>query len=197
MDMQSFEAKERHLYGLLAQEVKDILDLLRFKCINEDTESLGFEIPCFIGEAPVIAFLAITEQRIELSAQWEGRPTKTHYLLRGGFVNLPVLQEGLQVLEAAWKTVLEMPAEPEMAGRDWDQEVKEALKGIRFLRESRIKMLDEMEKKLQAIHGTPNPQYLEVAVSCGVDIKVVSKEDQEGQQAEHAAAMQRMEEDAL
>jgi hypothetical protein len=195
MDMQSFEAKERHLSSLLAQEVKDLLDLLRFKCINKDTDCLGFEIPCFVGEAPVIAFLAITEQRIELSAQWEGRPTRTHYLLRGGFVNLPMLQEGLQVLETVWETVLETPADPEVMGKDWDQEVKESLMAIRILRERRVKMLTEMEKKLQQIHGTPK---VEGAVGCGLDIKMVSKEEQEKQMAEQAALMQRIEEeDAL
>lgn len=195
MDMQSFEAKERNLSNLLAQDVKDILDLLRFKCVNKDTDTLGFEIPCFIGEVPVIAFLAITEQRIELSAQWEGRPARTHYLLRGGFVNLPVLQEGLQILEAIWRIVIEMPAEPEMMGKNWDQEVKEALRAIRLLRENRIKMLSQMEETAEAIHGTPRPQADNGAqTTCGVDITVVSKE----KQAEHAALMQQIEEeDAL
>jgi hypothetical protein len=191
MDMQSFEAKERHLSSLLAQEVKDLLDLLRFKCINKDTDCLGFEIPCFVGEAPVIAFLAITEQRIELSAQWEGRPTRTHYLLSGGFVNLPMLQEGLQVLETVWKTVLETPVDPEVMGKDWDQEVKESLMAIRILRERRVKMLTEMEKKLQAIDGTTEPHAVKGAIGCGLDIKMVTK-------AEQAALMQRIEEeDAL
>lgn len=191
MDMQSFEAKERHLSSLLAQEVKDLLDILRFKCINKDTDCLGFEIPCFVGEAPVIAFLAITEQRIELSAQWEGRPTRTHYLLRGGFVNLPVLQEGLQVLVTVWKTVLELPADPEVMGKDWDQEVKESLMAIRILRERRVKMLKEMEMKLQEIDGTTEPHAVKGAIGCGLDIKMVTK-------AEQAVIMQRMEEeDAL
>lgn len=191
MDMQSFEAKERHLSSLLAQEVKDLLDLLRFKCINKDTDCLGFEIPCFVGEASVIAFLAITEQRIELSAQWEGRPTRTHYLLRGGFVNLPVLQEGLQVLETVWKTVLESPADPEVMGKDWDQEVKESLMAIRILREGRVKMLTEMEKKLLEIGGTTEPHAVKGAIGCGLDIKMVTK-------AEQAALMQRIvEEDVL
>ncbi len=188
MDMQSFEAKERHLSSLLAQEVKDLLDLLRFKCINKDTDCLGFEIPCFVGEASVIAFLAITEQRIELSAQWEGRPTRTHYLLRGGFVNLPMLQEGLQVLEIVWKTVLETPADPEVMEKDWDQEVKESLMAIRILRERRVKMLTEMEKKLQAIDGTTDPHAVKGAIGCGLDIKMVTK-------AEQAALMQRIEEE--
>lgn len=178
MDMQSFEAKERHLSSLLAQEVKDLLDLLRFKCINKDTDCLGFEIPCFVGEAPVIAFLAITEQRIELSAQWEGRPTRTHYLLRGGFVNLPVLQEGLQVLETVWKTVLESPVDPEVMGKDWDQEVKESLMAIRILRERRVKMLTEMEKKLQEIDGTTEPHAMDGAIGCGLDIKMVTEAEQ-------------------
>ncbi len=191
MDMQSFEAKERHLSNLLAQEVKDLLDLLRFKCINKDTDCLGFEIPCFVGESPVIAFLAITEQRIELSAQWEGRPTRTHYLLRGGFVNLPMLQEGLQVLETVWETVLETPADPEVIGKDWDQEVKDSLVAIRVLRERRVRMLTEMEKKLQQIDGTTEPHALDGAIGCGLDIIMASK-------AEQAAIMQRIEEeDAL
>ncbi|NPV63737.1 MAG: hypothetical protein HPY61_14130 [Methanotrichaceae archaeon] len=191
MDMQSFEAKERHLSSLLAQEVKDLLDLLRFKCINKDTDCLGFEIPCFVGEASVIAFLAITEQRIELSAQWEGRPTRTHYLLRGGFVNLPVLQEGLQVLETAWKTVLESPADPEVMGKDWDQEVKGSLMAIRILRERRVKMLTEMEKKFLEIDGTTEHHAVKGAIGCGFDIKMVTK-------AEQAALMQRTEkEDVL
>ncbi len=191
MDMQSFEAKERNLSNLLAQEVKDILDLLRFKCLNRDTDTLGFEVPCFVGEAPVIAFLAITEQRIELSAQWEDRPARTHYLLRGGFVNLPVLQEGLQILEAIWETIIKMPAEPEMLEKDWDREIKDALRDIRLLRESRIKMLSQMEKTAEAIHGTPRPRADNgCQTTCGVDITVRTKADKE-----YVAAMQRIEEE--
>jgi len=195
MDVVGFEAKEKHLSGLLSQEIVDLLSVMRFKCINKDSECLGFELPLFVEDYPVIAFVAVTEQRIEFSAQWESRPLRTHYLLRAGFVNLPLLQEGLKVLEAAWKTVLEMPADEEMADRDWDQEIKEALKGIRLLRQDRVKMLKEMEEKPQAIHGTPKPHVVEGAVGCGLDIKVVTKDEQAV--AEQVELMQRIEEEQI
>jgi len=48
MDVVGFEAKEKHLSGLLSQEIVDLLSIMRFKCINKDSECLGFELPLFV-----------------------------------------------------------------------------------------------------------------------------------------------------
>lgn len=190
MDMEGFGAKERNLSGLLSQEVVDLLHLMRFKCINKDTDCLGYEIPCFVGDAPVIVFMAITEQRIEFSAKWEDRPLRSHYLLRAGFVNLPLLGEALLVLEAVWKIVISSPAEPGM-DKDWDREIKDGLRWLRQIREDRVKMITETTE--EGIHGKPTPAADNGArMTCGVDIKVVSKED-----AEMARAMQEIEEEQI
>jgi len=139
MDMHSLVAKEKNLSGMLCQEVMEALHALRFKCVNKDTDTLGYSVPVFIGETPVVVFVATTEQGVELSAQWPDRPVKTHYLLRAGFVNFSMMKEGLQVLEALWKIIIKEPANPDMINRDWDQEIKETISGLRALREDRLK----------------------------------------------------------
>jgi len=193
MEMQNLVPKEKNLSGMLCQEVMEILHALRFKCENKDTDSLGFTVPIFIGLTPVVTFIATTEQGVELSSQWPDRPAKTHYLLKAGFVNFSMMKECLQILEAIWKIILSQPANPEMQNRDWDQEIKEAITGLRALREARLKMFNQMEETAEAIHGKPTPQADNGAqITGGIDIHVVSQDE-----AERRKTMQEIEEEQI
>lgn len=195
MDIQSLMPKEKNLSGILCQEVMEILHILRFKLINQDSGTLGFSIPIFVNNVPVIAFLATTEQGIELSAQWDNRkPLKTHYLLKAGFVNFPLLQECLLVLEAVWHCILLCPPDAELMGRDWDQEIKNAVVELKRLREERIKTLYRLGKDIPSdIHGVPTPSKENGSqVTGGVDIKIIAEGD-----AKQVAIMQEIEEEQI
>lgn len=146
----SWDTIEKNLYGMIAQEIFDILNILRYNVANYNTSNLGWTLTVMAyNDVPVVVYMGIGIHReVEFSAKWPDRSGKTYYLLDGGFINVCVIKEAAELLKALWLRVTEFKPEPDMM-RNWNDEIKTAIVGIRNLRDIKKKIMIDVDDSEQ------------------------------------------------